>query len=717
MRWPVLRSVGTLRTEYSSDVHDIAGELYAPCLRQSTRYDRITGFFSSAVFTLLHGALGAFFMKNDGRMRLLCSPRLSEADAEGLLFGYEARDDAELGAQLRGELDLLLTSPHSKSARLLAALIAAGRLEVRLARVTAAASPTDKRMFHDKVGVFRDTSGEAVGFRGSMNESYLGLSPEGHIDSIDVWPSWEGGRDAERVLNATSRFARLWEGKVAGVTVASLPDELRDELERVADDIDLEELIRDLDVGVPAATGPMPRLGDLELRSHQVRGTDAWTAHDHRGLLAHATGSGKTITGLHCAQLAIDEGLVPVVLVPSALLLSQWAAESRRHLGTRVILAGAGNNSWRAAGTLRGAVEASRAEGPYVVVAVMNTAATESFRAQLRPVADRCLLIADEAHRLGSAKLQSILGWLDAPWRLGLSATPARANDPEGTAVLMDYFGGIVDRYTLKDALDQGVLSPYRYLPAWVCLTEAEQANWDDLTLQIKKRYAIAQAPGSKPHTKEQLARKLIERARIAKNAALKVPLAARLIAQHYRPDEGQKWLVYCDNRMQLEGVRMALEREGIQSWAYHRQMEGDPEATLKLFDTNGGIVVSIKCLDEGVDIPAATHALVLASSRNPREFIQRRGRILRRAPDKTLATLLDVLVLPEKVDTADPLWALSVSELSRALEFAVWSISRAAESALEDKWVSMGLSLSELDGARPAGVEVDDDERDEADG
>jgi superfamily II DNA or RNA helicase len=713
----MLKSIGALRTEYSSDVHDIARELYAPCLRQATCYDRITGFFSSAVFTLLHGALGTFFMQNDGRMRLLCSPRLSEADAEGLLFGYEARDDAELGAQLRGELNALLTSPYSKTARLLAALIAAGRLEIRLARVTSAASPSDKRMFHDKVGIFRDASGEAVGFRGSMNESYLGLSPEGHIDSIDVWPSWEGGRDAERVLNATTRFARLWAGEVAGVTIASLPDELRVELARIAEEVDLEELLGDLDTKLPARPDPAPRLGDHELRPHQVRGADAWIAHGHRGLLAHATGSGKTITGLQCAQLAIDEGLVPVVLVPSALLLAQWAAEARRHLGARVILAGDGNTSWRTAGTLRGAVESRRAEQAYMVIAVMNTAATESFRAQLRPVAHRCLLIADEAHRLGSAKLQSILGWLDAPWRLGLSATPDRANDPEGTAVLMEYFGGIVDRYTLKDALDEGVLSPYRYLPAWVGLTEAEQANWDDLTLQIKKRYAIAHAPGSKPHTKEQLARKLIERARIAKNAALKVPLAARLITQHYRPDEGQKWLVYCDNRIQLDGVRMALESRGIPSWAYHRQMEGDPDATLRLFDTNGGIVVAIKCLDEGVDIPAATHALVLASSRNPREFIQRRGRILRRAPDKTVATLMDILVLPERVDAADPLWALSVSELSRALEFAVWSISRAAESTLEDKWVSMGLPLSELDAARPAGVEADEDESDQADG
>ena len=144
--------------------------------------------------------------------------------------------------------------------------------------------------------------------------------------------------------------------------------------------------------------------------------------------------------------------------------------------------------------------------------------------------------------------------------------------------------------------------------------------------------------------------------------------------------------------------------------------MAGDSEATLKLFEVSGGIIVAIKCLDEGVDIPSATHALILASSRNPREFIQRRGRVLRRAPKKTVATLMDVLVLPDVMDQDDPSWPLVVGELARALQFAEWGLGGSAVSQLEDKWVSMGLSLADLDEVLPAGVETDGDEGDSDD-
>lgn len=707
-----LRDLGQLRTEYTSDADDIARDFYDPCLRQASTYDRITGFFSSTVFHLIHPALEAFFAENDGRMRLLCSPRLSEADAEGLLFGYGAREDAALVAALHRELSEMLASSRADTARLLAALVGAKRLDVKLARVTSAASVSSKRMFHDKVGLFADGSGDVVGFRGSLNESYLGLSPEGNVESVDVWPSWEGGRDAQRAVNAVARFERLWEGNVPGVTTIGLPDEIQQELERVAEDADLEALLRSMARRQGAGPGRVePAVGGIRLRDHQRRAVAAWEAHEHRGLLSHATGSGKTITGLYCAKAAIESGHVPLILVPSQLLLEQWATQVRELLGARVMLVGGGHNDWNRGGLLRAAVEGSRPDRPYAIVAVLNSAVSPAFRAQIRPVAKRVFVIADEAHRLGSPEFRTMIDWLDAPWRLGLSATPERANDDEGTAAVFGYFGGIIDRYSLKDALDGGVLAPYAYHPAWVSLTEAEQEHWDDLTGEIRRRYAISQAPGAKAHTGDQLRFKLIERSRIAKGAANKIPKAADLLAATYRPDACQKWLVYCDNQVQLGLVRQALDARGIRSWEYHRQMAGDPETTLKLFDVSGGVMVAIKCLDEGVDIPSATHALILASSRNPREFIQRRGRVLRLSPHKTVATLLDVLVLPETVDQSDPSWSLVVGELARALQFAGWSLGHGAVSTLEAKWVSMGVPLALLDEIRPAGVEADDEE------
>lgn len=708
----MLRNLGTLATEYTSDTSDIARDFYTPCLRESVTYDRITGFFSSTVFHLIHPALAVFVTENDGAMRLLCSPRLSGPDADSLIFGYAARTNTALVEALQAELAEMLGSAHAAGAKLLAALVASGRLDIKLARVATSVSEADKRMFHDKVGLFADAAGDVVGFRGSLNESYLGLAPDGNIESVDVWPSWEGGRDAQRARNAVIRFERLWQGQVPGVRVAGLPDEIRQELERMAVDADLEALLRDLSKNQRTQqSAESPAVGGIELREHQIKAFDKWVAEEHRGLLAHATGSGKTVTGLYCAQKALAAGLVPLILVPSQLLLEQWRDQVRELLGARVVLAGGGHNEWSRGGVLRGTIESSRVERPYAVIAVANTAVSPNFRSQVRPMARKLFVIADEAHRFGSPQFRTILDWLGAPWRLGLSATPERAGDADGTAAVFDYFGGVIHRYTLKDALDDAVLAPYVYDPSWIGLTEAEQLRWDALTTEIRRRYAIAKAPAAKPHTADQLRMKLIERARIAKGAANKVPAAADLIAEHYRPD--QKWLVYCDSQSQLADVRQALDRRGIRSWEYHRQMRGDPEATLRLFDVSGGIVVAIKCLDEGVDIPSATHALILASSRNPREFIQRRGRVLRRSPNKTVATLLDVLVLPETLDQRDPTWSLVMGELARALQFAGWGIGQAATSRLEDKWVSMGMRLAEIDQLQAAGVEEDDDEGD----
>ncbi|MFG2822619.1 DEAD/DEAH box helicase family protein [Kitasatospora sp. NPDC048365] len=708
----MLTDLGAFRTEYSSDANDIAAEFYNPCLGESLAYDRITGFFSSTIFHLTWRALGRFVLSNAGHMRLLCSPRLSERDAEGLLYGYQARDDESLSQKLCDELDEMLRSPRGDTARLMAALIAAGRLDVRLARVAEIAPAQTKRMFHDKVGLFFDDAGNTVGFRGSMNESFLGLSTLGHVESIDVWPSWEGGRDAERVRNATARFDRLWSGGIRGVEVFALPEAVSQEIERVAEGVNLEDLLQRL--GNQSTSREQivraPAVGGIELRAHQRRAAAAWQENGLRGLLSHATGSGKTVTGLYCAQVMIEQGLTPIFVVPSNLLLDQWARQVKELLGCRVVLCGAGNDRWSSSGLVRAALEQRSPAVPYAVIAVLNSAVTPAFRSQVRPLASRVGVVVDEVHRIGSPQARGILQWLEAPARLGLSATPERANDPEGTKLTFDYFGGIVDRYTLADALEDDVLAPYVYEPSWVSLNDHEQEDWERLTTQIRRLYAMSQgASGADGHS-DRLKMKLIERSRIAKGAAAKIPKAAEIIAGTYRPDAGQKWLVYCDDQDQLRSMRDALKDRGIPSWEYHSQMAGSSESTLRLFESNGGIIVAIKCLDEGVDIPSATHALILSSSRNPREFIQRRGRILRRSFGKTIATLQDVLVLPESVTPDDPTISLVFGELARALQFAEWSLSRNTVSRLEKKWVDLGLPLRQLDEIRMAGIEVDDD-------
>jgi superfamily II DNA or RNA helicase len=694
----------SLAPSYASDTDDIGVELYAPCLTRAIRYDRISGFFSSTAYALTWPSLRGFVQRG-GTIRLVCSPRLSEADAESLMAGYDARSDAQLAEAFRAELEAMLDRQHLRdSARLLAALVAREILDVRLAALTEDAPLRSRAMFHDKVGVFIDEAGHSVGFRGTLNESYLGISRDGNIESVDVWTSWEGGKDVQRLRDTQARFERIWEGRAQGIRVMRLPGDAVEFVHDVAADFDMDALLEALSSAAPhedtAGAGPW-RLGRIKLRRHQIKAVEQWRANDYQGLLEHATGSGKTITGLFCAREAIAAGLTPLVVVPANLLQDQWCDQIKDVLGVRVHTYGGGGRT--SPDVLRAAFEA---DTPRAVVAVAHSAANPVFLNVARRFANRLFLLADEAHRLGSSSFRRILQELPARARLGLSATPERAGDPEGTQVIFDYFDRIVHRYTLKDALDDGVLAKYIYVPTFVTLSSGEQEDFNEFTRRIKRLSAIAKGQPGPSEAQERLARALIQRARILKNAAAKPAVAAELVEKHFR--EGQRWLVYCDNQEQVAQVREALVRRELQSWAYFRGMEGDPENTLRALSLNGGIVVSIRCLDEGVDIPAADHALILASSRNPREHIQRRGRVLRRAPWKTVATVLDTVTLPHTVDSEDTTLPVVMGEMARALQFAEWSLTRDAGAKLRAKWMDLGLPLDELPTAQRAGIETD---------
>lgn len=701
---------------YDKSVDDLAGTFYLPCMREATRYDRISGYFSSAVFSIAWPALKAF-VKTGGRMRLICSPVFSSADAGALRQGYQSLSDEELSAALITELRVLLASERSrKPAQVLAGLIADGVVDVRLAVLKADAGPGDRRLFHDKVGLFTDAVGDIVGFRGSMNETFLGLSADGNLESVDVFPSWVGGRDGQRVADAVNRFEALWRNEIKSVDVRPVPETAALAI-RSAGPGDWEVLVDE--VLAEAAIRASTPAGARTLRDHQIQALAAWELHGRRGLLEHATGSGKTYTAVQAIRTVLSENGTALVLVPSVLLLKQWQRELAQHLSDlspQILLAGSGNDAWRNDDLLHPWTSARNANShPRIVVAMMQTASTDAFLTRLAHN-NRLLVVADEAHRLGSLGAQQILT-IPAPWRLGLSATPVRAGDPEGTDRLMSYFGGVLDPpYTLQDAIRDRVLTPYNYIPHDVTLAAGEQAAYDDLSRKLRLEAGRRGNALDNVESNERLRKLAIARAKIVKRADGKVPLAVRVLTEHYQL--GQRWLVYCDGQGQMRQVRDALIAVGIETLEYHSAMAGDREATLAELDINGGILVSIRCLDEGIDLPAVTHALILASSRNPREFVQRRGRILRRYPGKSLALLHDAVVVPAP-DADRPAVGgdrLLAGELHRVLEFARGAANPQALTQVEALCIRYGVPI-ELDAnAGAPGVETDTEDEDEDD-
>lgn len=656
-----------LRPEYTKGDDDIAADFYLPCMSAATSYDRVTGYFSSSVYVLAWPAMRGFVSRG-GQIRIICSPVMSPGDIDGLERANDAQTDEALASALTAELQAMLSEPGLRRASQgLACLIVAGIVEIRLAMLTAGAPATARRMFHDKVGVFHDDAGASVGFRGSMNETFLGLSPDGNLESIDVFPSWMGGRDGERTDKAMSRFEDLWADRVLGVKVSPLPKRIRDVLVEASSDSDWELIADELagdDHGEDGSRGRRNRVvGGRTLFPHQDSLLTNWINNDRRGIAEAATGAGKTTIGIAAARDGIDHDLGVLVLVPSALLLDQWDTEMRQLLpDVRILRFGDGDRSWARPGVLRRLSAPAPGERRAAVATIQTASQPEFLR--LVGAAERLMLIADEAHRLGSPAFSRVMN-LDPPARLGLSATPRRFGDPEGTDRLLSWFGGVLQpQYSLAAALRDNVLTPYSYHPHHVELSEDEHKSWMELSVLIGRRAAAAgtDAPGD-----ETLKRLLIRRARIAKNATAKITLAVRVLREEFRP--GQRWLVYCDSQQQVIDIRGALDAAGIPSLEYHSSMTGDRRVTLADFEVNGGVIVAIRCLDEGVDLPAVTHALILASSRNPREFIQRRGRVLRRYRGKSMAHVHDALITPPSGnDTSDK---LLIAELGRAVEFA----------------------------------------------
>jgi superfamily II DNA or RNA helicase len=254
-----------------------------------------------------------------------------------------------------------------------------------------------------------------------------------------------------------------------------------------------------------------------------------------------------------------------------------------------------------------------------------------------------------------------------------------------------------------------GVLCRYFYRPHVVELAAEEHAEWRTISSEISKLYARRAAGDGVDGLDDRIQRLLLKRARIVKHAAGKVPLAVSVIGQSYKP--GQRWIVYCDDLEQLSAVSQALAQAGHDNLPFHSQMEGDRASTLRWLERRGGIVVAIRCLDEGVDVPSVTHALILASSKNPREYIQRRGRVLRIHPGKSLAHVHDaIVVLPpagleeDGLVRSDPVTA---GEIARALEFASHADNPAAGADLRQIAISARLDWRTLVGQ---GVEDVDD-------
>lgn len=400
------------RPDYNKTDNDIAEEFYIPAMQNAVSYDRISGYFGSTVYIIVWSALQEF-VEHGGKMRIICSPVISEKDKSAMAEGYSAKNDETLQQELDTEMDSLFAdSKLEKPARVLACLIAEGILDIKIAVPETGLEPDLQRLFHDKVGIFTDENGDSVGFRGSMNETYQGLSDDGNLESIDVFPSWLDHRDAFRAKNAISYFKMLWTGSEAKARVYSFPEALRKKLIEKSNGYNWRELTKEISTTISLSRKWIPdkKHSTKKPREHQIKALENWVKNNRKGILEHATGSGKTYTAICAIRDALDRGQTVLVLVPSKELLYQWREEIRQNITDiklDFLLCGDGNNTWRTENLLTLWTRPNSTLNK-ITIAVMDTASDEKFISRVVS-GSHLLLVADEVHRIGSRKRRNIL--------------------------------------------------------------------------------------------------------------------------------------------------------------------------------------------------------------------------------------------------------------------------------------------------------------------
>ncbi len=668
-----LRSLALSR-RYATNRNDLVADFYAPCLNASFTYDRAVGYFTSTVFLLATDAV-LRFAQAGGRIRVVCSPQLTGEDIDALESGYDWSRRAS-----ENILRIIETALRDENTRgliqVLATLVALGCLDLKLAF-----RPGERGIFHDKLGIFTDTAGDSVSFTGSSNETLAAWDAHGNHESFDVFSSWT--IDIDRVREHRLYFESLWDSNEPGVETIPFPDVAKERLVQVAHERGLEGARESLKATLESH--------HLVLRPHQEAALQAWEDHGGTGILEHATGAGKTITGLAAIRAWLKRPLPALIIVPSELLLNQWLGEATRELlrlSPKTLVVGAGHNLWRGPEVLEGFTAPDA--GCCITIATLQTASSEEFLSRVSG-GSHLMVVIDEVHRAGSESYSNVFT-LGSGRRLGLSATPTRFGDPDGTAKIWSYFGGVVHTFTLGDAVAAGALCRYTYFVHPVELSQSESAAYTDLSERIARALSRRPDDNGAAQLEEHAKLLLIQRARITKKAGAKIPAAVQILADQYR--DGHRWLLYCDDQSQLGEVLAELRGRSLPAAEYHSAMAGDRRQTLRHFEQSGGLLVAIRCLDEGVDIPQADHALILASSPNPREFIQRRGRLLRTAPNKHMASIHDLLVTPPD-NLAAP--ALALGELRRAALFAQYATNSSVRLRLRQLANDYGLVLDDI--------------------
>ena len=685
-----------LKSTYNSEEDSIIKDFYIPYLGEAVSYDRAVGFFSASMLTYAAQGLSKF-ASNQGKMRLIIGHQVEDDEFEAIKKGEHLKETYE---QLNIDFEQVISSVSSDiftcRLKLLSWLVSTNRLKIKFAI-------RRKGMYHEKIGILKDEEGNKIVFQGSANESQMALLPDFNFESISVYPSWEADIYEKYGSSCETRFERLWNNEAKKTVVVDVPSDIYTKLASVYKAVTpppefIEQLLFDELLEEKKTIQLLPVLpkilgaSEYELKEHQKNALDKWKSNDFNGIFALATGAGKTITALHVAtQLAKNQKhLALVIAVPYQNLADQWCEVMELFSMTAIRCYMSKDNWQRELNTAISDFNLNVAKPFLAIVVVNRTLSSTVFQQQIKRInPNNLLFVGDECHHHASKNLINNLP--QAKFRIGLSATPWSSKEEDKEILLKSYYGDKVANYKIGDALADNVLTPYQYFMHIFHLNDEETGKYQDLSVEIGRMIAIRKQGGV---INEQvfLARTL-ERSRLIGSAENKFVILENLLKSIQKE---KHTLFYCgdgsvvDERTadltdnpsirDVERVASILHQQGWRSSRFTAD-ESPKDRKQIIDDFKHGLIdamVSIRVLDEGIDIPACKQAFLLANSRNERQFIQRRGRILRKSIGKDFSVIHDFIALPsENIGIDDCLKKLIDSELDRVIEFAHVAINK----------------------------------------
>ncbi len=623
-----------------------------------------------------------FVARNEGRLEYIINIQLSPEDYEMIEKGTKNAEDL-ISQRMIQDIDSLYDAYAHDHVRMLGWLIAQNVLEIRVGYITEANSPT--AILHQKTGIMIDKNGDILTFNGSNNESAQGWMY--NSEKFKVFMNWESNSNPY-IQQDLDDFDELWSDRAKKTKVIPFPDAVKAHLIKMAPQTkgELTTVLQRLGVSSPS---PVPK---MVLREYQNDAIQAWFENDCQGIFEMATGTGKTFTALGALQELShrEKRLIVVISCPYLHLCNQWK-QSIEKMGIELplVFASSIDLKWKDKLYEKILDNLLKKVHQFIILTTHDTASSPKFIDLLKKAGSPLCLIGDEVHGMGSTThLEALQPFYQ--YRLGLSATPERYFDEIGSDRLIQFFNNIIYEFSLHRAINEinpdtgkSFLVPYEYHPIIIELTNEDMENYSKLSGRIALLSHKKNRTKADEHNLEQ---KLRERADIVKNCTTKYPAFSQLIHELKQKEALRHTLIYCSpQQIQIvqglikdeKGIlqhKFTFEEDAIQKKAKYNNMT-EREFLLDNFDKGVyNVLVAIRCLDEGVDVPSTEKAILMCSSGNPKEYIQRRGRVLRRYPGKEKAVIYDFTALPNTVlspNTVEAAQKMVESQLNRLEEFA----------------------------------------------